>query len=192
MAGLLARLATAARVSLGQVNLQLAEADLAWVLGVTVARLDPAAAARLRLELPPDGEATGLWDAAGLGQVVENLLSNALKYSPVDAPVHVALRPGDDAVELCVRDQGIGLTRDEVGRLFRRYERAPAAVESGVPGAGLGLYLARAVVDAHGGPIWAESPGSGQGTTLHVLLPRSGRPSPTAPTRRGTASRAPT
>lgn len=75
-------------------------------------------------------------------------------------------------MELRVTDQGIGLTAEELPLLFRRYGRAPGAFAQGVPGLGLGLYLCRAIIERHGGRIWAVSPGRGQGTTIHVLLPR--------------------
>jgi signal transduction histidine kinase len=171
-ANLLARLAEGARLAIGDVVLPLADTDLADLLRGAVARLGAADARRVRLDAPAAGEATGRWDPVGLDRVADNLLSNALKYSSPDAPVAVVVRSRGDTVELSVRDAGIGLERDEIARLFRRYQRARGAIESAVAGTGLGLYFARAMVEAHGGRIWAESPGRGGGTTVHVLLPR--------------------
>jgi signal transduction histidine kinase len=171
-ANLLARLAEGARLAIGEVVLPLADTDLGEVLRGAVARLGAADARRVRLDAPAAGEATGRWDPVGLDRVADNLLSNALKYSSPDAPVAVAVRRRGGTVELSVRDAGIGLERDEIARLFRRYQRARGAIESAVAGTGLGLYVARAMVEAHGGRIWAESPGRGGGTTVHVLLPR--------------------
>jgi signal transduction histidine kinase len=173
VAALLARLAEGARLALGAADLRPADMDLAEALRAAVARLGADQAARVRLDAPAAGEATGYWDALGLDRVVDNLLSNALKYSPPEAPVTVVVRRQDDVVELSVSDAGIGLERDEMSRLFRRYQRAQGAIESAVAGTGLGLYGARAVVEAHRARIWATSPGRGQGTTVHVLLPRA-------------------
>jgi signal transduction histidine kinase len=171
---LLARLAEGARLATGDVDLQPTDTDLADVLRRAVARLAGPDEARVRLDVPATpGEASGRWDPLGLERVADNLLSNALKYSPADAPVEVVLRRLDDTVELTVRDAGIGLEKNEIARLFRRYQRARGAIESAVAGTGLGLYFARAMVDAHRGRIWATSPGRGEGTTVHVLLPLS-------------------
>ena len=170
---LLGRLAEGARLAVGDFALQRSDTDLAEVVRHAVARLDPASAERVRLDAPAVGEATGSWDAVALGRVADNLLSNALKYSPPEATVEVAVRLEGEAVELTVADAGIGLEKDEIARLFRRYQRARGAIESAVAGTGLGLYSARAIVEAHRGRIWAKSPGRGEGTTVHVVLPRS-------------------
>jgi signal transduction histidine kinase len=184
MENVLGRLAEGARLAVGDAGLQRTRTDLAVVAARAVARLDPAGTARVRLTVPRPGEATGYWDPVGLDRVVDNLLSNALKYSAPDAPVDLRVETQGEAVELVLRDEGIGLEKDEIARLFRRYQRARGAIESAVAGSGLGLYSARVMVDAHRGRIWATSPGEGQGTTVHVLLPRSvptddPRPGPT-------------
>jgi signal transduction histidine kinase len=173
MGALLARLADGARLALGTTDLRLADTDLVGTVRAAATRLDADQAGRVQLDVPAAGEATGRWDALALDRVVDNLLSNALKYSPPEAPVTVAVERQDDVVELSVRDAGIGLSKDEIARLFRRYQRAQGAIESAVSGTGLGLYSARAIVEAHRGRIWATSPGRGQGTIVHVLLPRA-------------------
>jgi signal transduction histidine kinase len=173
VATLLARLADGARLALGTADLRPADVDLGEAVRAAVGRLDADRAGRVWLEAPAAGEATGHWDAVGLGRVVDNLLSNALKYSPPETPVRVAVQRQDDVVELSVSDLGVGLDKEEIGRLFRRYQRAQGAIVSAVAGTGLGLYSARAIVEAHRGRIWATSAGRGQGTTVHVLLPRA-------------------
>ena len=70
-------------------------------------------------------------------------------------------------------DQGIGIAEEELPHLFTRYGRTRGALESGIEGHGLGLFLSKGIVDAHGGRIWAESPGAGSGTSVLVLLPRA-------------------
>jgi signal transduction histidine kinase len=88
------------------------------------------------------------------------------------APIDIAVFNEGDAVHLTVSDQGIGLTHEELGQLFQRYSRTRRVREQGTEGAGLGLYVCRGIVEAHGGHIWAESPGAGNGATFHVVLPR--------------------
>ena len=120
-------------------------------------------------------------DPSLLDRVVANLLSNALKYAPAPTPVDVAVRREGGRVHLAVRDAGIGLEPEELAGLGRRYGRARGVAERGIPGEGLGLYLARAAVEAHGGRLWAESAGRDRGATLHVLLPARAAPPAGAP-----------
>ena len=94
------------------------------------------------------------------------------KYAPPPTPVRVTLALEEVSVHLRVQDEGIGIADDEAPLLFQRYRRTDAARAHGIAGSGLGLYLCRAIVAAHGGRIWAESPGPAAGTTVHVLLPQ--------------------
>jgi len=113
-------------------------------------------------------------DRERIQQVVANLLSNALKYSPDGGPVHIDLADGaDDGVLLRVRDTGIGLPAATADSIFEPFGRAPNAHSRNIPGMGLGLYICRQIVLSHAGRIWAESEGEGRGTTLTVWLPRS-------------------
>jgi signal transduction histidine kinase len=138
-----------------------------------VGRLDPDTAARVKLDLTGELNAIGEWDPAFVERVLANVLSNAIKYSPPGMPVDAIVWNEGEAVRLAVRDRGIGLAPDELERLFQRSARSRGAVQQGTQGLGLGLYLSKGIIDAHAGRIWAEAPGRGQGTTLHVLLPRS-------------------
>ena len=112
-------------------------------------------------------------DEARLEQVLTNLLSNAVKYSPGGGTIEVRLgREGED-VALAVIDHGIGVPTDERERLFTPFRRTTAAVHAGVEGTGLGLYITRRIVEAHGGTIdVAETPGGG--ATFTVRLPVGG------------------
>jgi signal transduction histidine kinase len=103
---------------------------------------------------------------------VANLVGNAIKYSPPASRIEVALGPGEGKVAwLEVRDQGIGMTPEELERVFERFTRADRARERGTPGLGLGLYACRGIVTAHGGTIRMESEGPDRGTTVIVTLP---------------------
>lgn len=100
------------------------------------------------------GPVVGVWDGPRIEQVVLNLLTNALKFGE-GKPIEVELRQNDQGVEIIVRDQGIGIAKEEQERIFNRFERAITGVT--YSGLGLGLYLARNIVHAHGGGISVES-----------------------------------
>ena len=103
-------------------------------------------------------------------QVFWNLLSNAAKYSDPDTTVALQVRVHDEALEVRVSNRGPGMEPGALARLFQRYERLHSDRMPRVRGLGLGLYIARGIVEAHGGRIWAESEPGGL-TTFHVLLP---------------------
>jgi PAS domain S-box-containing protein len=108
-------------------------------------------------------------DRGRIGQVLLNLLSNAIKYAPGGGEILVRVEGAADEARVSVQDQGLGIPREALPRLFERFFRVDA---SGRPdGSGLGLYIARRIVEAHGGRIWAESDGPGQGSTFRLSLP---------------------
>ena len=172
MSLLLGTLSDASRLTLGRLEPRPVDADLGVIMRAYLERLEPDAAERVHLEMPGNPDLTGKWDPDLLERVIANLLSNALKFSPADQPVVVRLISHRDRVELSVADHGIGIGEDELPYLFSRYGRASGAVESGIEGHGLGLFLSKGIVDAHGGRIWAESPGAGAGTSVLMVLPK--------------------
>jgi PAS domain S-box-containing protein len=110
-------------------------------------------------------------DEMRLRQVLDNLVSNAIKYSPKGGEVRLWGQARPDEVLVSVSDQGVGLPQDELDRVFERFYRVDHALTRKTKGAGLGLYLAQAIVEAHNGRIWAEST-PGQGATFTFALPR--------------------
>ncbi|MBZ4421346.1 HAMP domain-containing sensor histidine kinase [Myxococcus sp. RHSTA-1-4] len=122
----------------------------------------------LQLSLP-DTPVLVRADAARLEQVLHNLVSNALKYSPAGSRVDVAVRREDGEVLLCVTDQGIGISEEEKRLLFAPFQRAGNARQR-APGVGLGLSVARRIVEAHGGRIEVDSK-PGVGSVFRVRLP---------------------
>jgi signal transduction histidine kinase len=149
--------------------------DLVALLRQALQELSPEDAARVLLRGPAAADTATDGDAVRLRQVLDNLLSNALKYAPAPTVVRITVEPEGENVHLQVADEGMGIAPDELPLLFQRYRRTRAAQGAGIAGAGLGLYLSRVIVEQHGGRIWATSPGVGQGTTLHVVLPRQPR-----------------
>jgi signal transduction histidine kinase len=109
-------------------------------------------------------------DAARLGQVVDNLISNALKFTAAGGSVAVRVRTKGETVAVEVEDTGIGIPEGEQARVFERFFRASSATARAVPGSGLGLSVARAIVEAHGGSVGVASV-EGAGSTFHVELP---------------------
>lgn len=106
-----------------------------------------------------------------IGEVIENLLSNAVKYSPDGGMITITLTVESEHAHVAVRDEGIGVKPDALDHLFDRFYRTESVRAGGVTGAGLGLYICRAIIEAHGGTIGAESAGEGQGTTVWFRLP---------------------
>ncbi|QRN95321.1 PAS domain-containing protein [Archangium violaceum] len=157
------------RISTGRMKLQLEEVDLSEVAREVAARFNPEAErAGSGLELHVEGPVVGRWDRLRLEQVLTNLLSNAIKYG-AGKPIHVLVEHGDDRARLQVRDEGIGIQPEALGRIFNRFERAVSERHYG--GLGLGLYVTRQIIDAMGGTVRAEST-PGQGATFTVDLPR--------------------
>jgi len=113
-----------------------------------------------------------LGDEDDLKAVVSNLVDNAIKYSGTDVRVAVELEPTDPATAtLRVRDWGIGISPSERTRIFGRFYRIPGVMATRIKGTGLGLFIVRSVVAGHGGKVYAESDGPGQGSTFVVQLP---------------------
>ncbi len=123
---------------------------------------------RVELVMPPELPPV-LADPSRLERILVNLLSNALKFSPPESPVTVCLERRGDEVITSITDRGPGIPPEDLPRLFQRYYRAPAADER-QRGVGLGLYITRMLVEAHGGRIWVESE-VGKGSTFSFSLP---------------------
>lgn len=119
----------------------------------------------------PDQTING--DAGRLLQVISNLLSNASKYSPVDSEINLDVLRIDETVCFRVTDRGMGISEEDQQSLFSTFFRTQDAVESGVPGTGLGLVIVRSIIEGHGGVVKIESE-VGSGTTVMVDIPLSG------------------
>ena len=118
---------------------------------------------------PMLGEMNG--DRDRLTQVIANLLSNAVKYSPAGGCITLAGRHERHDLVVSVHDQGLGMPAGELDRIFDRFHRVGGDVARQIGGTGLGLAICKGLVEAHGGRIWAESEGEGNGSTFHVTLP---------------------
>jgi PAS domain S-box-containing protein/excisionase family DNA binding protein len=161
-----------ARLTSGQLTLRIEPVDLVELAQSCLeqARVTSGAAPPLRI-VAPDHPLVGAWDRDRLGQVLDNLLSNAIKYSPGHGEVLLRVEDLGTAARVSVEDRGLGIPPEALPRIFERFYRARSADTARVDGLGLGLYVARIVVEAHGGQIRAESAGPGQGSTFTFTLP---------------------
>lgn len=117
----------------------------------------------------PESLPTIIADRGKLEQVLVNLLSNACKYSPDGGEVRIAADTQNGTLELSVADEGIGISPQDQANLFQRFRRAAGARRERIAGTGIGLFLSRHLVEAHGGRIWAES--RAKGTVFHLQIP---------------------
>jgi signal transduction histidine kinase len=144
--------------------------DLRDLVRGAVARARVLSDAHVELEEPPTPIVLTV-DGPRVGQVIDNLLGNAVKYSPSPAKISVGLREEAEGVLLKVTDRGRGISAEDLPRIFDRGYRAAHDVR----GQGLGLAVVREVVEAHGGKVGASSPGEGEGSTFWMVLPRAVR-----------------
>jgi signal transduction histidine kinase len=182
----------AASLAEGRLQLHRSAVDVARVVMEAAETAGPQAAGRgIRLEAASQSMPLVEADGARLAQVLDNLISNAIKYTPDGGRVDVRAERDDDEVVLSVSDTGIGLTAGERAAIFEPFYRSAAVKERGIKGTGLGLVIVKAVAEAHGGSVAVESE-PGAGSTFTVRLPAA-VPAPWMPpsrlTRLGTASR---
>lgn len=145
--------------------------DLAELAAAVVEDAGAAAAEKhIEITLDSEGPLPLEADPIRLGQVLENLLSNAIKYTPAGGAVVLSTSGSDGDRRIEIADNGIGVPHAELGRLFSRFYRASTATRREIPGTGLGLVIARAIVESHGGAISLES-WEGEGTRVTVTLP---------------------
>jgi PAS domain S-box-containing protein len=168
------RLLDVSRIQEHRLQLQIERGDLLAVVREAVADAQLAAEGH-RIVLESEArEVIGDWDRTRVGQVLANLLDNAVKYSPSGSDIVVTVRADDEQAVVSVEDHGSGITPEARARLFERYFRTDAASRSGSEGMGLGLYVAKGIIDAHGGDMWVASE-LGRGSTFSFSLPRDAR-----------------
>jgi PAS domain S-box-containing protein len=168
---LVADLLLLTQVEAGTFTVELGEADLAAIVRSCVEATLPAASeAGIELTLDAEDLPLCLGDPNRLEQVVNNLISNALKFTGRGGRVRIRLSQTGDGAAIEVRDTGVGIPEDEREDIFERFARGSVATAEATRGAGLGLAIAKAIVNAHGGTIDCESE-VGQGTVFRLLVP---------------------
>jgi signal transduction histidine kinase len=161
----------AARLQYGRLELERSPVDLRSLITQCVDSARPrAAAAYVQLDLEANDVPETIGEPAKLAQLLDNLVSNAIKFTPSGGHVVVRLTVRGDMIRIEVSDTGLGIPDVDRERLFERFFRAQSALERQIQGTGLGLYISKAIVEAHDGRIGVESE-PGQGTTFIVELP---------------------
>lgn len=173
--GLIDNLLDVSRIATAPLNLQLGEVDLGEIVRGVLSRLaDELAAAGCRTAVDLGRPLIGCWDRLRLEQVVTNIVVNAIKYAP-GSVIEIGIEPagagGSASARLTIRDHGAGIPAEDLDRIFQRFHRVVSAPSYG--GLGLGLYMVKQIVDAHGGAISVDSE-SGVGTRFVVELPLAG------------------
>ncbi len=170
---LVTNLLDAARIGAGQFRIEPRPMDLVELARRVVKAMQSTTSRhQIVLEAPDRLEVHA--DPDRIEQVLGNLLSNAIKYSPGGGPIRVEVRQQDQVASVSVTDQGVGIRPEDLPLLFKPFSRLYTGREA--RGAGLGLYISHGIVQAHGGRLWAESPGPGKGATFKFTLPRSRTP----------------
>jgi signal transduction histidine kinase len=157
-----------AQVRAGQFSIQTERVDLKEVVVRIAARYMRMSGRRIDVIVPNSFPCIA-GDSVRLGQVIENLVSNATKYSPDDAPIRITLMCTDSRVTVCVWNSGPHIPADQLPRIFKRFSRVPE--RRAIKGTGLGLFISRQIVELHGGTIDVLS-SEGEGTCFTVELPR--------------------
>ncbi len=161
------------RIERGKLVMERQMTDISEMVESIVSNFQPVAAGKkLKLEYTKPAIAIPKInvDPNKLRQVILNLVDNAIKYTQKGS-VRVSLDGLNDRFRVCVRDTGVGLEPDEVKHLFKPFVRAQDASKSNATGSGLGLYVARKIVQYHGGKVWAESEGKSRGSTFCMEVP---------------------
>ena len=177
------------RIEAGRIDLAMAPLDVVQIAKETVVTMQPQAQAK-GIEMTvsiPEGLPIIQGDPDRIRQVLVNVLGNAIKFTPQDGRVEISGRclaageqpppPGPDLATASdwllvnVTDTGVGIAAEELDRIFDRFYQARGFADRSVGGSGLGLSIVRGIVEAHGGLIWAQSPGQNQGSTFTFVLP---------------------
>jgi len=177
---LIGNLSDSARIESGAFSVEPEILPLSPLLEEAVKTFEQGASG-LQIELKQEREAPAVAvDSLRFTQVLHNLLSNAAKYSPAGAPITVSTDYDDLQATISVSDEGPGIEKDLLPKLFKKYSRLDSA--PGIPGAGLGLYISKGIVEAHGGRIWAQNNAHGSGAVFAFTLPVAAEKPTQAPT----------
>jgi len=170
-----------AEIEAGKLGIERSQVDLSKIVEECIETSSPVADAHgIELNAKVDRVPRLQGDRARLAQVLDNLVSNGLKFTPSGGRVEVRLSAQDGAAILEVEDTGLGIPVDEQERLFERFFRSSNAAENAIPGTGLGLTITKAIVERHGGRIEVDS-AENTGTTVRVSLPLGARHEAEAP-----------
>jgi signal transduction histidine kinase len=170
LARLVDELLDVSRIQTGRIEFRYGDVDLSELANEVATRMQLTTTLH-EISVSRESENVVTADRDHLEQVLNNLVTNAIKYSPSGGAITIDVRPDDDGVRLSVTDQGIGIPKEELDAIFGLFYRSPDRAARDAAGMGLGLYISKEIVVRHGGRIWAESAGA-KGSTLNVVIPR--------------------
>lgn len=160
------------RLELGAFHYDRAEVSTDAILDAMIPEAQLLCASNgIELAVVINGKGIGFWDRLRVEQVLLNLITNAVKFSPAGSTLHLTASIIGSCWQVSVADEGIGLPEEELKSVFLPYYRSNHGRIDSAPGTGLGLAICQQLVQSHAGSIWAESPGRGQGCTFHFTLP---------------------
>jgi signal transduction histidine kinase len=146
--------------------------DIAGLVGEVAEANQPLAVNKqqtIAVSAPPDF--VTMCDADRMREAIDNLVSNAIKYSPIGGRITMLVSHEQNNTIIRIADQGAGLSPEDLGRLFGRFQRLSAKPTAGESSTGLGLSIVKRIIDMHGGQVTADSEGPGQGSTFTIILP---------------------
>lgn len=160
------------RIEQGKMKYEFADFDLSKLVSDVAIELKPNVERKhLSLSLDIEPSITVYADSGKLRQVVENLIDNSLKYTPKGSIYILVKRTGAETVQMSITDTGVGIKPEVLPKLFQKFSRAKDASKANILGTGLGLYVAKQLIEAQKGKVWAESEGEGKGSTFTIELP---------------------
>ncbi|MDQ2913127.1 MAG: hybrid sensor histidine kinase/response regulator [Chloroflexota bacterium] len=170
LARLVDELLDVSRIQTGRIEFRYGDVDMGELANEVATRMQLTTTTH-EISVRRDSQNVVTADRDHLEQVLNNLVTNAIKYSPTGGPITIEVRPDDGAVRLSVTDEGIGIPEEELEAIFGLFYRSPDRAARDAAGMGLGLYISKEIVVRHGGRIWAERAAE-KGSTLNVVIPR--------------------
>src|SRR5213593_3155824 len=170
LARLIDELLDVSRIQTGRIEFRYGDVDLGELANEIATRMQLTTATH-KISVSNESKNVVTADRDHLEQVLNNLLTNAIKYSPAGGSITIDVRPDEGGVRVSVTDQGIGIPEKELEAIFGLFYRSPDRAARDAAGMGLGLYISKEIVVRHGGRIWAERGGE-KGSTLNVVIPR--------------------
>jgi two-component system phosphate regulon sensor histidine kinase PhoR len=167
---LISDLLDVSRIDSGKLELKTREFDFVKLVKIVVEKIQSQADKHNINLVAPEYPVSVDADADKIEQVMLNLLGNAVKYSPSGGEVEVRIKEYSHKVECAIQDQGVGIPKEHLTKIFEKFQRVDNRATRGIGGTGLGLYISKSIVEAHGGTIWAES-APGKGSVFHFTLP---------------------
>src|SRR5690606_34376031 len=159
------------RIELGKMKYEMDEFDLSKMVSRLVEEYTPNAKKKgVSLKVETVGKYLAYGDLGKINQVISNMIDNAIKYT-MDGSIIVKIKKEGGKILVTVKDSGVGLSEADIAKLFQKFVRAEGAGQVNISGTGLGMFVAKQIIEAHGGKIKAESAGKGKGSTFIMELP---------------------